>query len=119
VSGPDLVGWAATALFATSYFCREPRTLRLTQAAAALVWLAYGIALHATPVIVANVIVASPRALVRSDASRTTPSEPAGLVGRASAPRAFRRTSRRHARATLQDPQQAAASAVEDCGVVL
>jgi hypothetical protein len=58
VSGPDLIGWAATALFAASYFCREPRALRLTQAAAALVWLAYGVAMRATPVIVANVIVA-------------------------------------------------------------
>jgi hypothetical protein len=59
VSGTDLVGWAATALFAASYFCRQPRTLRLMQAAAALVWLAYGISLRATPVIVANLLVAS------------------------------------------------------------
>jgi len=58
MSGPDLVGWAATALFAVSYFCREQRTLRLIQAAAALLWLTYGVALHAAPVIVANVIVA-------------------------------------------------------------
>jgi len=57
VSGHDLIGWAATATFATSYFCREPRTLRLIQAAAATMWLAYGIALNAAPVIVANVIV--------------------------------------------------------------
>ena len=57
MSGPDLIGWAATATFATSYFCREPRTLRLIQAAAATMWLAYGIALNAAPVIVANVIV--------------------------------------------------------------
>ena len=59
MSGPDLVGWAATATFAVSYFCREPRTLRLTQAAAASLWLVYGIALGATPVIVANVMVVS------------------------------------------------------------
>jgi hypothetical protein len=59
VSGADLVGWAATALFAVSYFCRGPRALRLLQAAGALLWLAYGVALHALPVIVANVIVAS------------------------------------------------------------
>jgi hypothetical protein len=59
VSGADLVGWAATALFASSYFCREPRRLRLTQAAAALLWLGDGIALRALPVIVANLIVAS------------------------------------------------------------
>ena len=58
MSGPDLVGWAATVLFAVSYFCREQRTLRLIQAAAALLWLTYGVALHAAPVIVANVIVA-------------------------------------------------------------
>jgi hypothetical protein len=58
VSGADLVGWAATALFASSYFWREPRRLRLTQAAAALLWLGYGIALRALPVIVANLIVA-------------------------------------------------------------
>ena len=78
MSGSDLVGWAATALFAASYFCREPRTLRLTQAAAALLWLAYGIALRATPVIVANVIVAS-LALwsTWSDAPAATPREPA------------------------------------------
>ena len=49
MSGADLVGWAATALFAASYFCREPRRLRLTQAAAALLWLGYGVALRALP----------------------------------------------------------------------
>jgi hypothetical protein len=59
VNARELVGWAATALFAVSYLCREPRTLRLVQAAAALVWIAYGVALQATPVIVANVVVAA------------------------------------------------------------
>jgi hypothetical protein len=59
VSGADLIGWTATALFSASYFCREPRRLRLLQALAALVWLAYGIATRAAPVIVANLIVAS------------------------------------------------------------
>jgi len=78
VSGTDLVGWIATLLFAASYFCRQPRTLRLTQAAAALVWLAYGVALRATPVIVANLIVAS-LALwsAWSAAPRGTPRAPA------------------------------------------
>jgi hypothetical protein len=59
VSAADLIGWMATALFSVSYFCREPRRLRLVQAAAALLWLAYGIALSALPVIVANLIVAA------------------------------------------------------------
>ena len=79
MSSPDLVGWAATALFAASYFCREPRALRLTQAAAALLWLAYGIALHAMPVIVANVIVASLALWSAWSATpRGTPPEAAG-----------------------------------------
>jgi len=53
------IGWVATALFAASYFCRHPGRLRLVQALAALLWIGYGIAIAATPVIVANVIVAT------------------------------------------------------------
>ena len=56
---PDPIGWAATALFAASYFCKEPRRLRLVQALAASVWIAYGVLIQAWPVIVANVVVAS------------------------------------------------------------
>lgn len=59
MSAPELVGWAATALFAASYLCREPRTLRLVQGTAALVWIAYGLALHAAPVVAANAVVAT------------------------------------------------------------
>jgi hypothetical protein len=58
VSGLDAIGWVATALFAASYFCRDPRAMRLTQALAAVVWIGYGVALRAAPVIVANVVVA-------------------------------------------------------------
>jgi hypothetical protein len=53
------LGWLATALFAASYFCRTPRTLRRVQASAALLWVGYGILMNALPVIVANVIVAA------------------------------------------------------------
>jgi hypothetical protein len=59
VTGLDAIGWVATGIFAASYFCKEPATLRRTQAVAALVWIAYGVALNAAPVIVANVVVAS------------------------------------------------------------
>jgi len=52
------VGWVATAVFAASYFCRQPKTLRMVQALAALMWVAYGFLIGALPVIVANVIVA-------------------------------------------------------------
>jgi hypothetical protein len=52
------IGWIATAVFAVSYFCRTPKALRLVQALAALLWVAYGVLIHAMPVVVANVIVA-------------------------------------------------------------
>jgi hypothetical protein len=54
----DAIGWAATAIFLTSYACTDTRRLRLMQAAAALVWVGYGAMLHAVPVIVANLLVA-------------------------------------------------------------
>lgn len=55
----EWIGWIATAVFAFSYFCSEPRRLRLIQAFAALLWLGYGIVIKAPPVIVANIIVAT------------------------------------------------------------
>jgi hypothetical protein len=42
-----------------SYLCKEAAMLRRLQAAAALVWILYGVLLKAPPVIVANVIVAT------------------------------------------------------------
>jgi hypothetical protein len=54
----DALGWLATAVFSCSYFCRGSQTLRWIQAGAALIWIVYGLLLHATPVIAANVIVA-------------------------------------------------------------
>jgi uncharacterized protein with PQ loop repeat len=52
------IGWVATAVFAVSYFCKTPKSLRLVQALAALMWVTYGLLIHALPVVVANVIVA-------------------------------------------------------------
>lgn len=52
------IGWIATAAFAASYFCRQPKMLRIVQALAALLWVAYGILIGALPVVVANVVVA-------------------------------------------------------------
>ena len=54
----DLLGWIATAVFTTSYFFKDAAKLRWIQAVAALFWLSYGLAIHAMPVIVANLIVA-------------------------------------------------------------
>lgn len=54
----QLIGWAATAMTIGSYYCRDPRVLRRVQAVAALVWIAYGVAIAAPPIIAANVLVA-------------------------------------------------------------
>jgi hypothetical protein len=55
----DWIGWIATAIFASSYFCKQPASLRRIQALAALLWIGYGVLIHALPIIVANLIVAA------------------------------------------------------------
>ncbi len=55
----DAIGWLATAIFSSSYFFRRAAALRWTQAAAACLWIAYGLALGAIPVVAANVLVAA------------------------------------------------------------
>lgn len=55
----EYVGWFATAAFVASYLCKDPVMLRRVQAGAACIWIVYGVALGAAPVIVANVIVAA------------------------------------------------------------
>jgi hypothetical protein len=61
MNGPMLswIGWVATAVFASSYLCKRQVTLRRVQAGAAVLWVAYGLLIHAFPVVVANAIVAS------------------------------------------------------------
>ena len=51
----DLVGWIASALFISSYLVR-PALLRRMQVLGALTWTGYGILLHSTPLIVANLL---------------------------------------------------------------
>ncbi|HKE04572.1 MAG TPA: YgjV family protein [Blastocatellia bacterium] len=53
------IGWIATAVFAVSYFSRRPAAMRRIQALAAILWIGYGIAIKAPPVIVANLVVAA------------------------------------------------------------
>jgi hypothetical protein len=53
-----IIGWLATAVFASSYLFRRPLILRRIQAGAALLWVMYGMAIDAVPVVVANLIVA-------------------------------------------------------------
>ena len=54
----EWIGWVATALFAASYFFKQPNRLRYIQALAALLWISYGIFLKAPPIIVSNLVVA-------------------------------------------------------------
>jgi hypothetical protein len=53
------IGWAATVVFASSYLCKNSVALRRVQGGAAILWVIYGVVIHASPVIVANVLVAS------------------------------------------------------------
>lgn len=55
----EFVGWIATGVFAGSYLCREPQTLRKVQALAAVLWIGYGVVIHSFPIIISNVIVAT------------------------------------------------------------
>ncbi len=55
----DAIGWVATALFTASYFLKQAAALRRLQAAAACLWILYGITIGAWPVVVANVLVAA------------------------------------------------------------
>jgi hypothetical protein len=54
----NILGWVATCVFAASYFFREASALRKIQAVAACLWIIYGVAIGAVPVVVANLIVA-------------------------------------------------------------
>lgn len=55
----DWLGWIATAVFVFSYFCRSPAALRFFQMAGATLWIAYGLIISASPVVVANMLVLS------------------------------------------------------------
>ena len=53
----EYLGWAATAVFVSSYFCARAETLTRVQMAGAAMWVAYGLAIGASPVIAANLLV--------------------------------------------------------------
>jgi hypothetical protein len=55
----EALGWIATGLFVSSYFCKDQAVLRRVQASAAMLWIAYGFAIRSAPVIASNVLVAA------------------------------------------------------------
>ena len=67
----DWLGWAATAVFLASYGCKDQKRLRIVQAGAALLWAVYGTIIAATPIIVANLLVAA--VAVYSSLTRSAP----------------------------------------------
>ena len=73
----EYLGWAATAVFVSSYFC-APETLKRVQMAGAAMWIAYGVVIGAAPVIVANLLVLGAAAWTRASTapSGATPSIP-------------------------------------------
>ncbi|MFL6279341.1 MAG: hypothetical protein ACJ731_04470 [Vicinamibacterales bacterium] len=52
----EYLGWAATAVFVGSYFC-GPTALKRVQMVGALMWVAYGVLIGASPVVAANLLV--------------------------------------------------------------
>jgi hypothetical protein len=52
----EYLGWAATAVFVGSYFCRDG-SLRRLQMIGASMWIVYGLLMRALPVAVANLLV--------------------------------------------------------------
>lgn len=53
----EYMGWAATAVFVSSYFFQRAEVLRAVQMVGALMWIIYGVLIGAVPVIAANVLV--------------------------------------------------------------
>lgn len=68
----EILGWSATAVFVASYFFSKPARLRAVQMLGAALWIAYGLLIGASPVIVANVLVFTAAAwtIFREAASR-------------------------------------------------
>lgn len=69
----ECLGWAATAVFVGSYLCSRSETLKRVQMAGALMWVAYGLLIGATPVVAANLLVfaAAGWALTRDSGKQT------------------------------------------------
>jgi uncharacterized protein with PQ loop repeat len=67
----QMLGWLATAVFTCSYLAKKDSTLRWIQAVAAILWITYGMLIHAMPVVVANSLVAV-AAIISTWRRRTT-----------------------------------------------
>ena len=76
----DWLGWAATAVFVSSYFLTGARAIRRVQMLGAIMWMAYGVVMHAAPVFVANVLVLVAAAWTSARSSRSRTLAPVDVV---------------------------------------
>jgi hypothetical protein len=67
----DGLGWAATAVFVSSYFQSGTTGLRRLQMAGSVLWMVYGTMMHAAPVVVANLLVLTAAAWTARRSSET------------------------------------------------
>jgi hypothetical protein len=74
----EYLGWAATAVFVGSYLCTRAEALKRVQMLGALMWVAYGLLIQATPVVAANLLVFSAAgwALTREKREIPNPASP-------------------------------------------
>ena len=70
----EALGWAATSVFVSSYFCARPQTLKRVQMVGAAMWTAYGITIGTVPVVAANLLVLAAAAWTGRSAVATAPS---------------------------------------------
>ena len=75
MSGPDVLGWVATAVFVSSYFFKRPALLRAAQMFGACLWILYGAIIGAIPVVVANALVFAAAAWTLVRARSAVPAE--------------------------------------------
>jgi hypothetical protein len=68
----ECLGWSATAVFAASYFFTRPSLLRRVQMIGALLWVTYGFLIHASPVILSNILVFAAAAWTAVRATRSS-----------------------------------------------
>jgi len=75
----EYLGWAATAVFVSSYFCARAETLKRVQMAGAAMWIAYGLAIGASPVVAANLLVLAAAAWTARRATASLDATPRSL----------------------------------------
>jgi hypothetical protein len=83
----EAIGWLATAVFVSSYFFGEAGAVRRVQMIGAGLWMAYGVATAAMPVVVANALVLGAAAFAPRATGPASSAPRSAFVPRATAPR--------------------------------